>query len=58
MKVRVMKAVDIDNDIVTHMLSEFIDWLDEKGFVRALPDDMEYNIDLVKRYIEEKVAFE
>lgn len=54
MKVRVTKAVDVDNVIAQQMLSEFMDWLDEQGFVRALPNDLEYNIDLVKRYLEEK----
>jgi hypothetical protein len=57
-KVRVTKAVDVDDDIVTHMLSEFIDWLDEKGLVRALPDGLKYNIDLVEKYLEEKASVE
>lgn len=56
MKVRIVvtKAVDVDDDIAKKMLSDFIDWLDEQSLVRALPNDIEYNMDLVKRYLEEK----
>jgi hypothetical protein len=55
-KVRIVvtKAVDVDDDIAKKMLSDFIDWLDEQSLVRALPNDIEYNMDLVKRYLEEK----
>lgn len=54
MKVRVSKSVDVDDDIVEKMLSDFIDWLDGRSMLRALPDEMQYNIDLVTEYMNER----
>lgn len=54
MRVQVTKSVDVDDTIAEKMLSEFIDWLDERGMLRPLPDTMHSNINLVTEYMNQK----
>lgn len=59
MRVRVTKDADIDDDVATKILQEFIDWLDERGLLRDIhrADEtrtLQYNSDVVSIYMEEK----
>jgi len=58
-RVRVTKDADIDDDVATKILQEFIDWLDERGLLRDIhrADEtrtLQYNSDVVSIYMEEK----
>lgn len=53
MKFQVVKKADVDDDIVEQILSEYTDWIDERGLLLE-GDKIQYNRDLVRSFIEDR----